>query len=272
MLPILSKTLAVAILLFLFFVAGGGVSQNLAWRITEIKIVGTQAVSAEDILKLVQEKLQGQYFFAYARNNGFIFPREEISGALRETFPRIKEAHISRIGAHTLSLEVAERKPAMLWCGETFGTKAPLLLSCWFMDDFGFVFDRAPIFSQGVYKEIYGALMLRDAETPLRGVIPSPRFAFARSVEQGIEHELGGVSRVFIKENGEYGIFIEESPSYPSLAGAEIRFKDGQSTERLMRNLRAALPVQFSADSIPQKKLLYIELRFGNKVFFGFEE
>ena len=65
---------------------------------------------------------------------------------------------------------------------------------------------------------------------------------------------------------------VRSSTLYPELVDAELYFKDGQGAERLMYNILSALPVQFPPDTFSEKKLQYVDLRFGNKVFFGFEE
>lgn len=268
----LYKTLAVIILSLLLLVALGGVSQNNKWKINQIKISGTQVVDTDALWTFANDTLQGNYFFTYARANSFIFPRRDIETGLLENFPRLKSVTAHRSDAHTIAVEIMERKPLMLWCGEEFNTEAPALTECWFVDEDGFIFDQAPTFSEGVYREIYSALFYANEGMPLRARVPPLRFTFVRAVEQWIERELGDTSRVFIKPEGEYGMIIRSSDLYPILYGAEVRFNDGQPAERLIHNLLAALPIQFPADGIPQKKLNYIDLRFGNKVFFGFEE
>lgn len=270
MLQVFSKSLAIIVLSLLLFVVLGGISQNKRWEISTIDILGTQAVDKNEIAFYTREKLQGNYFFVYARDNSVIFPRREIESGLLERFPRLKNVSIRRLDFSHIVLEATERKPYMLWCGEEIEHKAQTQAGCWFVDDTGFIFARAPIFSEGVYREIYSTL-LRINEVPLQAIIPPDRFLFTREFNERIERELGSTSHVFIKPEGEYGIVIRESTLYPVLADTEVRFKSGQSAEHLTKNLLAAIPVQFPADSTPQKKLLYIDLRFGNKVFFGFE-
>ena len=272
MLHILYKIFVVVILAVLFAVALGGVSQNNRWHVTTVKILGTQAVSENAVWSLANKLLEGNYYFLYARDNSFIFPQGEITAELLHTFPRIKSVRIHREGAHTIVIEVVERKPFMLWCGELLEGGTPARTECWFIDDRGFVFDRAPIFSEGVYREVYAPLLYRNTSAPLHAVIPAERFLFAYSLIEGLERGVGEISRVLIKQEGEYGMVIRSSALYPELVDAELYFKDGQSSERLMHNILAALPVQFPPDFISEKKLLYVDLRFGNKVFFGFEE
>lgn len=272
MLHILFKSLAIVVLSALFFVALGGASQSGKWEITGVTVVGAQAVSGNDIETLVREKLSGNYFFVYAHDNSFIFPRRGIERGLSEAFPRVKSATVRRTDLHHIVVAVVERKPAMLWCGESIEDAMRTEKGCWFVDDTGFIFDRAPIFSEGVYRELYSTLAYTNEGTPLRATVSSERFLLARMVGERIERELGGVSRIFIEPEGGYRIIVRSSDLYPMLAGAEVRFRDGQSADRLMKNLLAALPVQFPADYTSQKELLYIDLSFGNKVFFGFGE
>lgn len=270
MLHLFYKTLAVMILLLLFFVAGGGVSHNDRWRIDRIDIVGAKAVSTEAMHALAKEKLLGNYFFAYARENSFLFPREEIERVLLDTFPRLKTASVGRIGAHTIVVTVSERKPYALWCGSDAGMVSSA--ECWFIDEAGFVFDRAPLFSEGVYLAVYGAVVGGKVGDPLRGTLPVSRFASANTFAKLVRDELGEPIRVEMKEEGESEIVIRTSAEYPFLAGVAIRFKDEENPVILMNNLRAAVIAQFPENIGPKKKLLYIDMRFGNKIFFGFGE
>lgn len=272
MLHILYKILAAVILVVLFAVALGGISQHGKWRIDTIKVSGAQVVSEDAVRALTQAILEENYYFLYARDNSFIFPRNEIEAEILETFPRIKSVSIHREGAHTIVIDVAERKPFMLWCGETFEGEMPTLAECWFIDDQGFVFSHAPIFSEGVYREVYAPLVYQNEGIPLHAVVSPERFRFAYSLVEGLERGVGDIARVFIKPEGQYGVVVRSSALYPELVDAELYFKDGQESERLMYNILSALPVQFPPDTISEKKLLYIDLRFGNKVFFGFEE
>jgi hypothetical protein len=50
-----------------------------------------------------------------------------------------------------------------------------------------------------------------------------------------------------------------------------IRFKDETSPEALIKKIKTAIPAQFPDNMALKKKLLYIDMRFGNKVIFGFE-
>ncbi|OHA84101.1 MAG: hypothetical protein A2937_02815 [Candidatus Yonathbacteria bacterium RIFCSPLOWO2_01_FULL_47_33b] len=265
------RGIAVLILAFLFFIAIGGISQNDKWKITRVEVVGTQTVDSDTVEALVREKLKGNYYIAYARENSQIFPSREIEEGLLNVFPRLASAYVERIDAHTISVKVSERKPYALWCGEVYSPDIRELIGCFFVDNTGFVFDRAPTFSEGVYLEIYGALLGASEEGILRAHIPPAQFILTHTLVSSLMRELGDPLRIIMKPEGEMVVTMKKSDKYPMLAGVELRFKDTASAETIMKNLLAALPVQFPPDVTPKKKLLYIDMRFGNKIFFGFE-
>lgn len=267
---IFTRVLIVVTLSTLFFVAGGGISQNDRWRVEQIRVEGTNESDRNRLILFTKEKLKGDYLLVYARENSYLFPEREIEKGILQEFPRLKDAKVKRVDKHTLLVSVAEREHFALWCGVEF-SPVNILENCWSIDTTGFVFERAPTFSTGVYFEVYGTLERAREDTPLRAILPRGDFEFVVAFMQELQKEHISLLRIFIKSDGEYGIVIHSSERYPMLRDTEILFKDGQDTGILIKNLLVALPVQFSTGSASKKKLLYIDLRFGNKVFFGFE-
>lgn len=263
-------TVAVFILLFLFFVAGGGVSQNDKWRIENIEVVGAKAVSPEAIRDAVKEELLGNYFFVYARENIYLYPRQEIERGLLDIFPRLARVSVIRTDVHSILVTVSERKPYALWCGENFLVPRELF-DCWFIDSMGFVFDKAPVFSNGVYMEMYGKLVEKNVGSPLRGSLPNNRFMMVDSFVKLFHNEVGELLRINLKPEGDIDVTVGGSVIHPFLNGATVRLRDEQIPAILIKNLLLAIPVQFPENVALKKKLLYIDMRFGNKIFFGFE-
>jgi hypothetical protein len=263
--------LILAILFLLFFVTGGGISHKAKWQINQIDISGTDAGTSDLIHSFVLQKLEGNYYFVYARNNSHLFPKNEIEKSLLSTYPRILNVLVSRVDDHNISIFVTERKPYALWCGETFHPELSSLPDCWFVDNTGFVFDKAPMFSRGVYIEVYGKLIEKTAGEILQSKIPSEGFIFADSFAKLILKDIGKPFQIQINPDGEYSITILSSIEYPFLSWVNIRFDDQSNSETLIKNLKSSINVQFP-DNLPHKKqLLYIDMRFGNKVIFGFE-
>lgn len=262
-----SRALIILVLLFLFFVAGGGVSHKSKWQILEANVVGGSAVSAEEVRELAMNKILGNYFLVYARNNSHLFPVGEINQALLSAFPRISEVSVERTDEHSITINISERKPYALWCGEKQIPK-----DCWFIDEVGFIFDKAPVFSKGVYMEVYGKIIERKTGEVLRGSVPYDRFATANTFAELLSEEVGKPYLISLKPEGEVEVTLLTSVKYPFLAETSLRFKDESTPAVLLKNLLRALPVQFPNNVGLKKKLLYIDMRFGNKVIFGFEQ
>lgn len=261
--------MAIVILVALFSVAIGGVSQNNRWQIDTIEIDGAHTVSVDAIREIIKNKLSGNYFFIYSRGNSYLFSRNEIEYALLETFPRLASAQVFRNGNHTIKVVVSERKPYALWCGEiSDGSELP---NCWFIDITGFVFDKAPAFSTGVYMEVYGKLDEKNNRDILRGVLPSVSFATANNFARLVRAEVGEPIRIAFKDEEEINLTIQSSQPYPFLSGVIVRFKNENDPVLLLKNLLVAIRAQFPESIALKKKLLYIDMRFGNKIFFGFE-
>jgi len=86
-----------------------------------------------------------------------------------------------------------------------------------------------------------------------------------------IRTEIGDVEKMMIKDEGEFEIVLLSSEKYPFLSGLTLRTKDTSDPVVLLKNLQSAVAVQFPENTALKKKLLYIDMRFGNKIFFGFE-
>lgn len=267
-----SKTLILVVLSFLFFVACGGLSQKVKWRIENIEISGINVVSEDIVRSVTRQKLTGNYFFVYSRGNSYLFPKTEIEQVLLETFPRLESVHIKRIDNNTIGIIATERKPYALWCGTKFNIVTDQLENCWFVDKAGFVFDSAPIFPRGIYIEFYSELVKKNTSEQLRSTLPANRFAFVDNFYGIIRDNIGKPFRISIIENDEFEITIHTSAKHPFLDGVTIRFREDSQPDYLLKNLLSAIPAKFPDNTSLKKKLLYIDLRFGNKVIFGFEE
>jgi len=263
------------VLALIFFVTLGGISQNSRWHIDTVNVSGATIVSADEIKASVQDKLLGNYYFVYARDNSVIFPKSEIERSLLQKFPRLETATVTRIDMHTISVAVTERRPYDLWCGEQFNAETYELTDCWFVDNRGYIFDKAPIFSQGVYLELYGKLDTKSAllptDNPIGSALPASRFEHEDELATALRSGIGDPLRIVLKPDGESEVTILTSALYPELVGVTLKLKDEVSPVTIVKNLKAAIREEFAATSTQKRKLLYVDMRFGNKIFFGFQ-
>lgn len=269
------RIIALIFLLIFLFVAGGGVSQHERWKIEQINIVGNKVVSQDQMLHSMNNLLLGNYFFVYSKMNSYLFPKDEIQAFFMNEFPELATVDIRRVDAHTISIEVSERKQYALWCGETYSYDSSSgrgdLHNCYFVDRNGFLFSLAPTFSSGVYFEIYAPLDYKDKEIPLRSYIKKKEFYVIRDYHELFKTDVAPLLRAIVKPENGMTIILAKSAQNPMLEGVEIRTNMETNATTTISNLLRALTVQFPDGEIPKKKLHYIDMRFGNKIFFGYE-
>ncbi len=139
-------------------------------NIQEVKIEGVQAVSSEEISFVVFEELSNKSFGIFPNSSILFVSRKEIENKLRENFLRVRDANIEIENLQTLMVKIEERQPYAVWCRgpedvsffEDEVLEKPVAEKtqeeCYFVDDTGFIFVRAPHFSSGVFLRFEGGL------------------------------------------------------------------------------------------------------------------
>jgi len=252
----LGKTL---IFLFGFLVVFGFliyISRLPRLNIDNIIVVGNKVVETEAIKEVAEKELAGDYFFVFPKTNIFLYPKNKLEYALLNEFKRIKDVSFLVEDRKMLRMVVSERTPKYLWCdGIVMSPSVPE--NCYFMDEGGFIFDEAPYFSGEVYFKFYGTASL--LEKSFENLI-----SFKKTLEgMGLRPAV-----LSIQENRDVRIFLSTS------TGPEIIFKVDSDFQKVTENLEAALTTEPLQSDFKNKysSLLYIDLRFGNKVYFKFNE
>jgi cell division septal protein FtsQ len=118
-------------------------------------VSGNGAVTTNEILNIVNRDVSGRYLGLFARNNFIIFPRYRIQTDILTEIKTIKTAKVSWQGWQTVAISVTERKPYAVWCGENILVVEP---KCNFVDESGYVFAEAPVFSGNLFVKFYGPI------------------------------------------------------------------------------------------------------------------
>ena len=220
--------------------------------ITTIVVTGENVIAKEEITQTVRHLLDGYYLWIIPRANTFIYPRQTIEQNLTEAFPRLKSIDLNVDELRTLILTVEERAPFALYC---VGDK------CFFLDKEGLIFAPAPSFSAGVYF-IYRTEDLIENPIGKRFVTPEEFGSLLKFMETlSILNIRPSTLEIGIDD---YSLFLSD--------GGRIIWRRGDDLLFIRSNLEAFL----SDDSIRAqsdflKKILYLDLRTENKVFYKFK-
>jgi hypothetical protein len=269
--------------------------------IQQVAVSGNEAVAPTRISDVVEDVLAGSYLLVVPRNSSFFYPGGGIKQELKQHIPRLRSVQLDTDSFTTLRAQVREREPYALWCGArdaisydagdadgalqsvlhaTATPNAPMPArssstsdmsdaaaqrstatgECYFMDESGLVFGPASVFDGSVYMRYYGSV---GKEVIGSHYLPPERFQTYQLLLQAFEESGIEPTGMTIEANGDVAVFLE--------TGGKIAFNDEQDLNRVVENLRTVLDAS-EFDERGLSELHYIDLRFGNEVYYKFED
>lgn len=221
--------------------------------IKDVDVVGGETVSHDEIIYLVNQKLQGEYFHFIPRHFAWFYPKDEILESI-SSIDRIKNIHLERDGGEKLLVAFEEYRPVALWCKEVASK------NCLFLDSNGYAFAAAPVLDGGAF--------LRYSEVGREPEVKTESFdgefieetnSFMLSV-----YDTLGLNIVQVERQNEDDVI------YHIAGGGIIKTSTRMSTADTLENLTAILNSK-EFEHIEPGNFKYIDLRFGNKVFVNEE-
>jgi hypothetical protein len=264
--------LGVLLSIFLIILIGSlaYLSSYKSVTIHTITVSGTRIINTHDVEESVQRKLSGRYFYLFSRANTFIYPQRDIYDTLRKDFPRIEKVEVYKDSMSTLRIVITERFASYLYCGDSIPTVVKDVGDhCYFINTDGYIFDKAPYFSGNVYFKYY--MPIDGSSDPLGKQMISPD-NFHKIVRFVDSIETLGFKPIYLSldSDGLYTLYLDHGAldSHPT-----IIFKKDNDFDTILDNLHASMQKREFADEINSKytTLLYIDLRFTNKVLYKFQ-
>lgn len=236
-----------------------GVLAWLSWiqkfSIRNVVVVGNSSVEASELQKDINSILDRRYFFIFSKRNALIYPKSDISKLVLSKYTRVESVLIKTEGLNILNVLIEERKPLALWCTTP---------DCFLIDKNAFIYEKYT--NQDSLIRFYG-----NEES----VGPSPigKYAFDKNIfeemfstSKAIETFGFKVSDITYKEKNSITFDLENN--------GRIILSDKKSFEESLDNLKSALSSSVfkaktsSSSSDQYHKFEYIDLRYGNKVFY----
>ncbi len=248
---------------FLFLLVFTGLSFLSKWEkinINNIQISGNRVIDTKMIEGVVKENITGNYLWLFPKTNFLLYPKRSIQRELTDKFKRLKNISMSVKNLQTLDVSLTERTALYTYCGIAPAELDSKNQKCYFMDESGYIFDEAPYFSGEVYTKFYGNIGPYFFE---------PNFAKLISLKEALKNI--GVKPVvfFVEDNGDIEIFLSSTTAQ---LGPVIFLKADADFNQVAENLQTVLTTEPLQSNFKNKysSLLYIDLRYGNKVYYKF--
>lgn len=224
-------------------------------RIQSVKIAGTETLPEDSIQSLIKNNLAGAYFFLIPRDSVFFYPKQKIEQDVIDAYPQVQTFSISLSNLTTLSGTLSERHQVGVWCKEGGA-------DCYFVDEGGFLYERAPQISGNVYFTYSGDLSSGTSTAALRGSFLDPA-SFAKL-------------NAFLKTLKDQNLFTpisftktaKDEGDLATSEGVVLRINVTTDSSVILANLASALGGTSLQDPKVRSRLEYIDLRFENKMYY----
>lgn len=253
----LLKFLALVFSLIIILVSIVVISRLDYFKITKINISGSETVSSEDLENIVKDKISGSYFWLLPKDSSLFYPKGAIKKSLLNRFSRLGNVAVSLENLNDLKIAVEEKKPYATWC-VLGGAESNWIFSndCYFMDESGSIFSKAPEFSENVYLKYYG--VIKD-ENPI-GKIYKTSFQLSQinDFENFLSNRNFNPSHLLFKDDGDFELYLNR--------GGVLYFNSDIPLPKTTQNILAFLDQGNVLNSTTTFQ--YVDLRFNNKIFY----
>lgn len=211
-------------------------------EIEKIEIKGNKEIPVESIKNIIVREIEEKIFSFFPRNI-ILINFGKISQKLLFEFPRIKEIVLKRKFPNSIEAAIIERSPVAFWCKEE---------DCFSLDEEGI------IFAKGEKKE--GLVIKSNKKVNLfEKIIEKEKLEDILKIYKELKNSFT-IEEIFISE--------KEKITVKGREGWEIYFNQDNVDEQII-NLKAVIQEKIPLEKI--NELQYIDLRFGNKIYFKYK-
>ncbi|MFZ2205358.1 MAG: hypothetical protein WAV23_02095 [Minisyncoccia bacterium] len=274
---VLRNKIILYILGFLIILVGLNLLSRIpALSIKSVEVRGANILDPKNLKENIESVLN-EKFIVFSKRNVFFYSKSKIEKIL-SSIPRIKSFDINRENFNNLVIDIVERDSKYTWCGESLpvddlvevNNMMPKETQCYFMDGSGYIFDEAPYFSGDVYFKFFGKTELNSESVAGSYFIPNT-FEKILIFKNNLEKMGFKLSSLLVKSDGDMELYLSLNSALPNTP--KIIFKSDADFDRIAENLQAVITEEPLKSDFQKKysSLLYIDLRFGNKVYYKFQ-
>lgn len=228
------------------------VSYLPSYTIQRIEVTGISTLDPQTIEARVREALGKDGGYVSSRNL-FWYDAHAIEKALEADMYHVARASVSRESTFSTTLRVAidERAPFARWCAAES--------DCYLIDETGFIFEHLAASTARDYVEpfVFWGGVASTSET-LGAYVAPARFPSALSILRALGQAGYTSLRAEIDSDTDFSVLFED--------GFRLYVSFGAEPPTLVRNLKLI----FASEPLKERltDLEYIDLRFGNRIFY----
>ena len=252
----------------IFLIIGGFVFLLLAgasWWVTNksplviqnVTIEGAQNTSEEEVRRIAEEEL-GSNFLIWSKNNFLLAPRNDIENRIEDEFDRVKHVRVDVKGVSRLHITLDEYVVSYTYCDIVKQD------NCFFVDATGLVFAK-DIYGISTEHILFQGVISEDAVG--EHLLPKTEFVHVIDFIKGLADNDMHVEKVVLGLEGE--------TRFTLLEGAEVVIDRTENVQKMLGNFLLLLAEETVVNESREAFLSqteYIDVRYGNKVFYKTNE
>ena len=224
------------------------------FQISKLEVLGTATLNAEEMAEVGLNSLSGHFFYVIPKSNILFYSSQSIRDYLLEKYKKIDTLDIKRKAFSTLGIYIMEKSATALVC-DGFHDDGEAENTCYFVDKDGYIYEKAPDFSYGVYTHYY--ISNNDAKNIIgTKFIDSKTFGDLQNFVKSIKDAGIPIVGLLVGEKGSYELYLKNKDG----SEAVVYFDDRIPFEKTSSNLIVFWDNKTIFD--------YINLRFGNNIFY----
>lgn len=214
------------------------------FQVKEIQVSGD--IEKRERLRQIVADLLNQEIFSINSRSIFLADLKEVKKEVLSAFPELKEISIKRKLPSFIVVEAEERTKAAVWCQE----------ECFDIDEQGVAFEKADKAAGAIVAGVGAPNKISVADKVIDENYLKTLLEIKNSLEQ---------ADILVQE-----ILISEQEKIEAVTGQgwKIYFDEKDNVKEAIFNLNLVIKEKIPTEKI--KNLEYIDLRFGNKVYFKY--
>jgi len=219
-------------------------------QIKEMIATDTQFIDRYALADLFQSEISGNYFGLFPKSSYILFSRNDLEKKIKEKFSSVEIVEVKGQGFHAASIQIQEYQPVAFWCSE--GEKS----KCYLMNKLGVIFANEPVAHSYILPRFYNVL---SGEVLGLNYLNTDIFSSMLNILNGLP-ELG-IDPVSVRteDNSTFRIDTKQ--------GLYLLIDIHDALDNALPNLKTIIEKD-TLNKAQLGNLLYIDLRFGNKVFY----
>jgi len=240
--------------------------------ITGFRLAGHTSEDLNKLKAAIDQQLSGKILGLVPRNNVFFFSSSRLEKFLADRFPGLAKIEIVSPDLNTLKINVTDRDAKIIWCSDQEAK-----ISCYYLSDEGKVYATAPRFSKAVVLEFYSKADLPDIgkividPLSLRRVVTFSDWLKEILTTWPSKNFVYRLNKIDVLPQHDFAAVITKSNGGASSTW-RLFFSADQPSDQLITNFNSLTKSPALIDDWQKsgKNLDYLDLRFGDKVFYRF--